>query len=126
MTKKFNEYRFAGLDYKVASNKYWTMNRVSEDERKIVVKVSDCHIVETRYGYAIILDAHHVVFVKDWSVSRNWYGNEVMFSEEYFNVKEWGDFSEDFEDDTQSCTWEHMLEIAKVQRDAENPVKWAR
>lgn len=126
MTKKFNEFRFEGLDYKVHSNKYWTMNRVSEDEHKIVVKMADCHIVETRYGYAIILDAHHVAFVKDWAVSLNWYGNEVMFNKEYFNVKEWGDFSEDFEDDEKACTWESMLEIAKEQRDAENLVKWAR
>lgn len=33
--EEFNEFRFSGLEYRSKSNKYYTMNRVSEDENKI-------------------------------------------------------------------------------------------
>ena len=61
--KAFNDFRFAGLDYEDASHKYYTMNRITADETKVVVKVADAHLVETRYGYALILDYRHVQFL---------------------------------------------------------------
>lgn len=64
MKKDFNDFRFSGLNYKEKSNKYFTMNRVSEDENKVVVKVDSVHLFETKYGYALILDNTHVVFSK--------------------------------------------------------------
>jgi hypothetical protein len=61
----FNEFRFDGLKCREVSNKYFTMSRVSEDENKIIVKVDDSHIVKTRYGYALILNAEYVLFLKE-------------------------------------------------------------
>lgn len=130
MSKKdFNEFRFNGLNYRQVTNKYVTMNRVSEDGNKIVVKVADSHLLETRYGYALILDQHHVVFVKDWQVSKNYYGNEVVLDRNYWTVKEWGDFDEFFDDETQ-YSFDEWKKVAEEQDEKDedgtriNPVKW--
>lgn len=125
MSKDFNNYRFAGLAHHEVSNKYLSMSRVSDDETKIVVNVADCHLFETRYGFGLILDASHVVWLKDWAVSMNWYGNEVMLDKAYFNVKAWGSFAS-FDDEPENCTWEHFLNIAKMQQDAGTIVHWAK
>lgn len=128
--KEFNDYRFSGLNWFQKTNNYLSMDRVSEDEKKIVVKVAAEHIKPTKYGYALILDDTHVVFIKDWQVSSNYYGNEVLLQEEFFNVKEWGNFDEfgDCEENLNFATW---LEAAKEQEaliDEDgyhiNPVRW--
>lgn len=126
MSKDFNEYRFHGLNHRIFSNKYFTMARVSEDESKIVVKVADEHLFKTRYGYGLILDASHVVWLKEWAVSTSCYGNEIVLDRNFFNVKEWGDFSDNFDDEPENCTWEHYLQVAKEQAAAGNPVKWLK
>lgn len=123
--KDFNEYRFAGLDFKSASNKYWTMKRVNADESKIVVKVAESMLQPTRYGYALILDDKHVVFIKDWQVNINYFGCEVLLTKEYFNVKEWGTW-ESFGDEPQNLEWAEWLRVAKLQQDAETVVKWEK
>lgn len=123
--KDFNEFRFAGLDFKPASNKYWTMKRVNADESKIVVKVDESMLQPTRYGYALILDDKHVVFIKDWQVNINYFGCEVLLTKEYFNVKEWGQW-ESFGDEPQNLEWAEWLRVAKLQQDAETVVKWEK
>jgi len=115
-TKDFNDYRFEGLNWYQLSNKYYSMARVSADESKIVVKVADCHLLKTKFGYALILDYNHVVFLKDWQVSRNYYGNEVLLQKDFFNVKEWGEFEEFFEE-SEPLEFAHWLKIAKAQAD---------
>ena len=115
MKKDFNEFRFSGLNFREKSNKYLTMNRVSADESKIVVKVADSHLLPTKFGYALILDCNHVVFLKDWQVSRNYFGNEVLLNKEFFQVKEWGDFSDEFDEEPQNLHFEHWLEVAIAQ-----------
>lgn len=126
----FNNFRFQGLNARKKSNKYLTMNRVSEDGNKIVVKVADSHLLETKYGHALILDRNHVVFIKNWQVSENYFGNEVLLTKEYFNVKEWGDF-EDFDDEPQNLNFETWLNVAMEQEGLvdddgakSNPVNW--
>lgn len=129
--KDFNEFRFSGLEYKDASNKYFTMKRVSEDEKKIVVKVAESQILETRYGYALILDYNHVVFLKNWQVSDNYYGVEVLINEDYWNVKEWGEF-DGFAEDSDNLNWSTWVEAAKEQSAVDeegakiNPVRWEK
>lgn len=137
MSKKqdFNNFRFEGLNHREASNKYFTMERVSEDENKIVVKVSAEHLFKTKYGFGLILNANHVIFLKDWQVSQNYFGNEVLITRQYFNVKEFGDF-EEFGTERENETFEEWLEVAKAQNAIEtdedgystriNPVKWER
>lgn len=130
MTRKFNQFRFSGLDYHVFSNKYWTMHRVSEDESKIVVKVADCHLFPTQYGYGLILDRNHVAWLKDWAVSANWYGCEIMLDKNYFKVvdakKPFDDFGDGSEGGYHMTDWNWWLETAKEQEEAGNHVMWAK
>ena len=123
----FNEFRFDGLKCREVSNKYFTMKRVSEDENKIVVKVADNHIIKTRYGYALILNAEHVLFLKEWQVDQNYYGNEVLLNKEFFIPKKWGDFSLDFEFEEDNLDWNEWLNTAIAQNNEEdNEVRWTR
>lgn len=128
--KEFNNFRFEGLNWEEQSNKYLTMKRVSEDENRIVVKVADAHLIQTRFGYALIIDRTRVVFLKDWQVSRNYYGNEVLLTREYFIVKEWGEH-DNFSDNDQYTNFDEFVAMAKEQdelADEEgyklNSVKW--
>lgn len=132
MSKKseFNDFRFADLDYHKISNKYFSMKRVSADKNKIVVKVADSHLIPTKFGYALILDRTHVVFLKDWQVNKNFYGNEVLLNKDFFNVKEWGEH-QDFSDEDEALMYEYWLKVAQEQDDAVdedglkiNIVKW--
>lgn len=132
MKKDFNEFRFSGLDYKLDSNKYYTMKRVSDDENKVVVKVAAEHLLKTKYGYALILDRSHVVFLKEWQVSQNYFGNEVILQRDFFSVKEWGNH-DDFENSDEYLTFDKWLEVAKEQDNAidedgfkENKVRWEK
>lgn len=110
----FNDFRFDGLNWRQSSNEYLTMERVSEDENKIVVKVAPEHLMRTKYGYALILDYSHVVFLKSWQVSDNYYGTEVMLTRDFFNVKEWGEH-EAFCDEPENLTYDNWLKVAKEQ-----------
>lgn len=121
MKKDFNDFRFEGLEYRKASNKYYTMNRINEEKNKIVIKVDDVHLLSTRFGYAFILDRTHVVFLKEWQVDRNFYGNEVLLDKNYFQAKEWGEH-ENFLEDEKALDFNEYVEIAKEQ--IENPVRW--
>ena len=121
MKKDFNEFRFEGLNAKKVSNNYMTMNRISDNGEKIVVKVADCHLEKTLYGYALILDQTRVVFLKDWQVSQNYYGNEVLLDKNYFNVKTWGNHPLFFESDD-NLTFDAWVKLAQEQKD--NEVKW--
>lgn len=123
---KFNEFRFEGLDARKISNKYMTMKRVSDDKNKIVVKVGDSHILKTKFGYALILNAEYVVFLKDWQVDQNYYGNEVLLNKEFFIPKKWGDFSLEFGYEEDNLNWEEWLNTAIAQSENEdNAVRWA-
>ena len=118
MSKDFNEFRFSGLHLEEQSNKYLTMNRVSDDENKVVVKVGTDHLLKTKYGFALILNSTHVVFLKDWQVDINYFGNEVLIDKDYWLVKQWGDFSDVFDDSEDNLKFEKWLSVAKIQQEA--------
>lgn len=127
----FNDYRFAGLSWRKQSAKYLTMKRVSDDKKKIVVKVAESHLKKTKDGYMLILDATHVLFQKSWAVDINYFGCEVVLDKDFFHPKELGDFSDRFGENKEVLKWEHWLETAQMQdayRDVDgvqlNPVKW--
>lgn len=124
--KDFNEYRFGDLNFREVSNNYITMDRYNDTEDKIVVNVAEEHLLPTKYGYALILDYNHVVWLKNWQVSVNYFRNEVLLCEEYFNVKEWGQHEQFGEADPDELTWEAWLETAKEQQAAGTVVKWYR
>lgn len=126
----FNNFRFAGLNYRKMSNKYLTMNRVSADESKIVVRIGSDHILPTEYGYALILNSENVCFLKHWQVSDGPTNTEVLLQKEYFKVKQWGNFP-NFPTDDKNLAFESWLEAAKAQDGwvnqeghKMNPVKW--
>ena len=127
-TREFNDFRFAGLDWSQISNKYLSMNRVGED--RIVVKVDGNHLIKTKFGWALVLDITHVVFLKDWQVSCNYYGNEVLIVEKYFTVKEWGCHEEfgESEENLDYNTWKKAAEEQDALVDEEgsklNAVRW--
>lgn len=132
MNTNFNDFRFEGLNYKNISNKYMTMNRISGNKDKIVVKVADSHLQKTRYGFALILDNTHVIFLKDWQVDQNYYGNEVLLNKKFFMPKEWGIW-EDFFEDPEQLNWDTWMNAAIEQDsfvdedgDKLNRVHWAR
>lgn len=129
----FNDFKFAGLDYKEASNKYLTMKRINAEETKCVVKIAPEHLIKTKFGWALILDRTHVIFLKDWQVSvSNYYGIEVLLDKIHFLVKNWG-VHEEFADDEEFLNFEKWVEIAKAQDELKNndgwqinPVRWCK
>ena len=73
----------------------------------------------------LIIDQTHVVFLKDWAVSVNFYGAEVLLDRSYFNIKEFGDFTfmvEHADDD--SYSFDGWYKIAKEQEEAGTEVQW--
>lgn len=112
----FNDFRFGDLGYYNWSNQYFRINnRVNEAKDKIIVKVDDSNLIQTMWGYAVILDATRVVFVKFWQVSHGCEGTEVMLTKQYFNVKTWGNH-DNFGADDEACTWDYWLNVAESQK----------
>lgn len=120
----FNKFRFEGLDARCYSNKYMTMKRVSDDESKIVVKVADEQVFETQYGFGLIINRTHVVWLKSWQVSVNWYGTEILLNKDYFKPTESKREFENYLYDPENESWETWLNVAKDQAAAENMVHW--
>lgn len=115
MKKDFNDFRFSGLGYRELSNKYYTMSRISEDGNKIVVRVGDNHLLKTKFGFALVLDQTHVVFLKDWQVNQNYFGNEVLLSKEFWNVKEWGNHDAFMDTNVDLHDFNYWFNAAKEQ-----------
>lgn len=120
----FNNVRFDGLHYINASeglryinvsNKYLTMQRVSDDKFRIVVKVDGSRLQKIKYGYRFILDRYRNLCLYDWQVSKSIYGNEVLLTRPSFGVIYEGKFDEFETVDESELTFEHWLEIAKEQ-----------
>lgn len=128
-TKEFNQFRFNGLYAHQYSNNYMTMLRVSNTKSKIVVKVAESNIRQTEYGYLLILDNTHVVFLKPWQVSENYYGTEVVLDRNFFKPKEFGTW-EDFGKDDKYLSFDAWLKVAEAQSALEedgtpvNMVRW--
>jgi hypothetical protein len=124
---EFNKFRFGDFGgTRDLSNNYLEIDkRTSADGNKCIVKVGDNHLIMTKYGYGLVLDKDHVVFLKDWQVSRNNYGNEVILNKQYWNVKKWGDWSGRFsETNPQNHDFKTWNSAAKEQEKAGNTVKW--
>ena len=126
-SSKFNEFRFDGLNHHQESNKYMTMDRVSNDKSKVVVSVTDNMLKGTKYGKALILDKTHVVFLKDWQVEKNnrtGIRNEVILDKKYFNVKQWGQHDSFFDNQKQWYNFDSWVGLANQQKDTK--VTWQK
>lgn len=126
MSKKFDDFRFEGFNRSDLSNKYQTMKRISEDENKIIVNVGPSHLEETKYGYALVLDSEYVVFIKNWQVECNYYGNEVILDRKYFIPKKWGSHPEFFDIIEENHDFNTWLEAAQDQDEAGTIVHWSK
>ena len=133
MKNDFNNFRFAGLEYESASNKYFDIkNRISEDKEKCIVKVEPTNLIKTRFGYALILDRTRVQFLKDWQVSENFYGSFVLLTKKYWQPKSWGNH-ENFSEEDKYLVFNEWLAIAEEQDNSSYndegkkiAVKWAK
>lgn len=127
--QEFNNFRFEGLNAHQVSNKYLTMNRRNDSNSRLVIKVDSSNIRKTQYGYLLILNRKNVVFLKDWQVSDNYFGVDVLLDKKYFNVKEFGNW-EDFEADNTYLAFENWTKVAEEQSKREedgtpiNQVRW--
>ena len=120
----FNDYRFFDLNYRDFSTSYFTMDRINDSSDKIVVKVDSSHLKQTKHGYALLLNHDHVVFLKPWQVSKNYYGNEILLFEKYWNVKTWGSW--DISNDEDMLNFSFWLSIAQEQQEMNYIVKWKK
>ena len=120
------DYKFKGFgeeQFRKLSNKYTEFigKQVSDDKENAVVLISAEHVFTTRYGYGVIVDSSHVVWVKSWQVwgiNRTNTAYAINFSREFYNVKEYGDFSDRFSDDLESsmfCDFDKVVKIANEQ-----------
>ena len=80
----FQNYRFDGLEWEKGSNKYYRVQQYNPNSDNAIIRVADEHLIKTQYGYGFKTDAEHVVWVKDWQVNQNYYGNFVLANKKYW------------------------------------------
>ena len=122
----FDKFRFEGLGVKDRSNQYWEIDRVNHLGNKIIVKVDDVHIFPTKYGYGLRLDDNYVVWLKDWQVNINYYGTEVLLTEQYFIPKEFKSREYIFDEVSENRNWNTWLSIANEQQAQGNLAWWKK
>ena len=117
---------FATEQFSKYSNQYVELRgaHVSEDGNNAVVKISSNHVIPTRYGYAIIVDAKRVVFIKHWQVWGTSFKDGsyiISFNRQFYQVKEWGDHSENFGeyDDINDSSFGNFDNLAKLAKEQE-------
>lgn len=120
------DYKFKGFapeQFRKNSNRFTEFrgSQVSTDGENVVVLVGADHVFPTKYGYGVIVDASHVVWVKSWQVwglnrAKNAYA--INFSKAFYSVKEYGDFSDNFSDNLEKSalsSFEKVVELANEQ-----------
>lgn len=123
---KFNDfqanYKFKGFDieqfYQVSNSRNGLKGKhVSDDNNNAVIKISGKHIIETKYGYAVIMSNTEVVFIKHWQVwGVNYKSNAyiINFNRDFFNIKTWGNH-DDFSSERTFNSFEDVIALAKEQ-----------
>lgn len=127
------DYTFKGFNpeqFLKCSNKYveLTGSHVSEDGNNVVIKIAPNHVIPTKFGFAIIVDAKRVVFIKHWQVWGTSFKDSsyiVSFNRQFYQVKEWGDHSAEFgeyEDINESDmgNFDNLVKLAKKQEEYYN------
>lgn len=103
-----------------ATNTYTSFlgSHVSKDKNNAVVLVDSMQVMKTKYGYGVVVDDKHTVFVKDWQVwGRNAENKHVVinFNRQYYNVKEWGNYSESWRKKSNLKTFDDVVKLARKQ-----------
>lgn len=125
MSKFDAEYTYKGFGSRQIikdSNKYSRLegSHVSKDGNNAVLNIGSSHIFQTKYGYGVIVDAKHTVFVKPWQVwgtNRANGGYVVNFNRQYYNVKKYGDHSANFAQGGKDAltNFDKVVKMAKQQ-----------
>lgn len=126
----YEEQALKGFNY-YNSGKYMVFNNQVANNDKVIVKVAD----EMLYGfiskfnnrrtYMLKLDAHHMVYLKDFQVFNGFYGTYVILDRKYWNVKK---ASKSFDDMIESAdlSFDKEVEIAKDQQAAADDIRVGR
>lgn len=111
-------YVFAGHDVDRISNSYLEASSVSRDGDHIILRVGDAHLRPTPYGQALHVTADKVVYVKDWQVSTDRSGNQVVaLSKKYWNVRPSNVIRDELTGASEKNTkWETWKQSAKKQK----------
>lgn len=107
------------------SNKFMKLvgNHVSKDGNNAIIRISDNHIIQTRFGYAVIMNHDTVVFIKEWQVlGRPRYSDDyvINFNREYFTLKKWGDHSANFGEKLSFENFDDVIKFARMQEEYYN------
>lgn len=128
---EFQNYRFSGLEWREASNKYYGIKQYNKNADTAIIRVDDSHLIQTKYGYGFKTDADHVVWLKDWQVNQNWHGNYVLANKKYWKEtkSKYSDdnlMSYDKKNSNRLDTFEKVKSLAKEQSDARNgeEIRW--
>lgn len=118
---------FAPEQFRKYSKQYAYLlgSHVSADGNNVVIKIAPSHVIPTRFGYAIIVDANRVVFIKEWQVWGTSFKDGsyiVSFNRQFYQVKEWGDHSENFGEyddinDSAFGNFDNLVKLAKEQEE---------
>lgn len=129
--KKFDQFRFEGLNPRYGSNKYYKLDRVSDDKSKIIVRFAKEQVFKTQYGYGFIVGEKHVVWLKDWQVDFNyfadqWDGCEILLNKEFYSPKVSNKPFEDIfvDNDKGYYGWEELVATAEEQDKEQGGVHW--
>lgn len=84
---QFDNFRFSGLNYSMINAKTFTMDRVSADENKIVVRVSknSVRFIKSKKRYKMMLNQTHCLYFKPWQVSILGDYAEILMNRNYFH-----------------------------------------
>ena len=104
------------------------MKRVSDNRKKIVVRFDQKDVIQSKFGFAVVLDPVNVVFVKKWQVESNWHTEltkevEVLLDSSYFKVKKRSNSLNGFSDDPERLTFSFWINRAE-DLEEETPVFW--
>ena len=119
----FNEFRFGGLNFETLEDKSLTMDRVSEDESRVVIRMHEDHLFVSKFGFGLYLDTTNGVWLKKWQASVNKDKTEVMLSKDFFKVTQFP-VDDDLTENGEIKTWDDVLALARKQQDEGLKVTW--
>lgn len=119
----FDKFRFGDLRPRRDSNAYYEVDRINSAKDKIIVTVPSERVFQTKYGYGLILNADHVLWLKSWQVGRGklWNGSRyevhtnVLLQKNYFNPSKANYERTDYPYERVSLTWQEWEGYARAQ-----------
>lgn len=119
----FDAYRFGDMRPSRPSNKYYEVDRINKSGDKIIVTVPNDRVFQTKYGYGLVLNADHVLWLKNWQVGQAKYFNgsgydvqtNVLLQKQYFNPQKSNYERSDYSYEAKNLTWKEWESVAKAR-----------